>query len=188
MSTVERHHAILRDQLHKLDSQLRSEGREIKFSVLLAESLFAKNCLLGVGGATPYQGLFGRTPSLLPDPLQAVTASEELDEDSQNVQRVRELAIQTMVESTAQARLRRANKSHSRLPGESLELKTGDLIEFYRPASSKDLSGWRGPATVTDTYYLNLRWSHPRKISRQNFLDSNRRYSPGTSLLVIPFC
>ena len=62
--------------------------------------------------------------------------------------RIREVALQRIIESTAIARINRAIRSVATVPGEALDLKPGDLVDFHRPASSKDASGWHGPAKV----------------------------------------
>eukprot|EP00974_Lingulodinium_polyedra_P055126 5301518-Lingulodinium_polyedra.AAC.1 len=55
-----------------------------------------------------------------------------------------------MIEGIARSRIKRAFGTLARTPGEALELSLGDLIGFYRPPASKDVPGWRRPATVTD--------------------------------------
>ena len=55
-----------------------------------------------------------------------------------------------MVELTAQARMKRALNSKTRLSQEQLALSTGDQVDFYRPPATKDESGWRGPASVVE--------------------------------------
>ena len=66
------------------------------------------------------------------------------------VHRIREVALQKIIESTAQARIHRALRSHTTTPGEVLNYQPGDLVDYHRPPSSKDLSGWHGPATVVE--------------------------------------
>ena len=55
-----------------------------------------------------------------------------------------------MVQATARAKAQRAENSKTRLSGELLELKPGDLVDFHRPPATKDHSGWMGPAVVAD--------------------------------------
>eukprot|EP00974_Lingulodinium_polyedra_P027328 2640246-Lingulodinium_polyedra.AAC.1 len=55
-----------------------------------------------------------------------------------------------MIEGVALSRIKRALDTRTQGPGEGLELFVGDLVDFYRPPASKDVPGWRGPATVTD--------------------------------------
>ena len=49
-----------------------------------------------------------------------------------SVQRLREIAVATLLEGTAQDRLTRALRSKSRVTGEPLNLKPGDLVDFCR--------------------------------------------------------
>eukprot|EP00974_Lingulodinium_polyedra_P057382 5521152-Lingulodinium_polyedra.AAC.1 len=55
-----------------------------------------------------------------------------------------------MIEGVARSRIKRA-------------LDTRTQAHFYRPPASKDVPGWRGPATVTDVSNIShgtvsLRW------------------------------
>ena len=63
---VERRGAILRTTLHCLDSQLIREGINANMEDVLAEAVFAGNALVHVGGVTPYQCVYGRSPAMLP--------------------------------------------------------------------------------------------------------------------------
>ena len=131
---VERHNELLRRQIHYIDAQATADGVRTDFPGILAEALFAKNALFTCGGFSPYEALFGRTPGLL------------------NVQ----IAVQSMIQATAEERARRADTHKSRRAGELLDLQVGDLVEFYRKASSKDVVSWLGPAVVTDLVSLKV--------------------------------
>ena len=87
-----------------------------------------------------------RQPSMLP-PISV----EESDSDIVGVTeaRVREVALQSMIEATSQARIGRALKASTKHPGEML-YKPGDIVEYHRESSQKDVSGWLGPADVLD--------------------------------------
>eukprot|EP00974_Lingulodinium_polyedra_P012837 1244303-Lingulodinium_polyedra.AAC.1 len=102
--------------------------------------------------------LDGRTPNRLPSlPLSAVAADDSTGTrvgPTRHVHRVRELALQSMIEGIARSRIKRALDARTPAPGEASELSVGDLVDFYRPPASKDAPGWRGPATVTDV--LNI--------------------------------
>jgi hypothetical protein len=64
---AERHHEILRQQVHKLMSQTKFDGLLIAVEDLLADAILAKNSLLTIAGTTPYTAVLGSTPALLPD-------------------------------------------------------------------------------------------------------------------------
>ena len=57
---IERRGAMLRDQWHRSKSQLQQEGIPVDNDTLLSECLLAGNCLVAVGGSTPYNAFFGR--------------------------------------------------------------------------------------------------------------------------------
>ena len=53
---IVRRSALLRDQLHKIDSQLEADGLQmIPFDQRLSEAIFVGNVLLSIGGSTSYQ-------------------------------------------------------------------------------------------------------------------------------------
>ena len=133
------------------------EGLTISDRDILAECVFAKNALVVVYGETPYQAVLGRCPNLLREfeaPGVSVIDDDNGGSRSKYATRVRELSIQHMVEGTARDRLTRALKTQTRVAGEQLELAVGDLVDIHRPSSSKDASGWRGPAKVISTSNL----------------------------------
>ena len=53
-------------------------------------------------------------------------------------------------------------RTATRPPGEALDFKPGDLVDFYRPPKSKDVSGWHGPASVVRSTpargQLTIKW------------------------------
>jgi hypothetical protein len=137
--------------MHVIEDQLKREGVSTTFPILLAEATFAGNCLTHVGGVTPYQVVYGRQPSMLP-PI-AITTGEDIDEpgagNDRVEARVREVALQAMIESTSQARISRALNTKTQLPGERMFAK-GDIVEYHQPSATKDSSGWLGPANVKE--------------------------------------
>ena len=141
---IERHNEILRRQLHLIEDESNNEGLVTNFDMILAEAIFAKNALFQIGNPTPYESLFGRTPPLLS------MIGEEAGEvaSDRDAARIRQVSINAMIQASAEAKARRADSFRTRRPGELLELKEGDLAEFYRKPLNKDLSGWRGPAEV----------------------------------------
>ena len=62
---VERHHEILRRQIHLINTNAEQEGLRASLSAVLSEAVFAKNVLFNTGGASPYEAVFGRIPPLV---------------------------------------------------------------------------------------------------------------------------
>ena len=64
---IERSGALLRDVVRRIEGQLEEEGvAGIPFECILAEATFCGNAMITVGGSTPYNGLYGRVPKMLP--------------------------------------------------------------------------------------------------------------------------
>eukprot|EP00972_Heterocapsa_arctica_P114422 16442375-Heterocapsa_arctica.AAC.1 len=78
---VERHHQLLRDLLHKVTSQMKEDGVNAPPDVILAECVFAKNALTCVHGYSPFQAVFGRSPTLLSEfePLSEAALVDDED-------------------------------------------------------------------------------------------------------------
>ena len=101
------------------------------------------NALTFIGGSSPYQAVYGRTPAMLPD----LTLTEE-DATGAQQQRVRTIAINNMIQATTIARVGRSLRSKTHLGVEQSGIRENDLVDVYRTPSSKDVSGWRGPYKV----------------------------------------
>lgn len=155
---VERHHELVRQTFHRVKSQLLSENIEAVPEQILSESIFAHNALVTVHGNTPYVGLLGRTPNLLVE-FEEPTVSQVSDQtgaaSSRHIHRVREIVLQQMIEGTARERLKRAAATQARPSAEMHELAPGDRIDIYRTPKTKDLTAWRGPATVVNVNNLS---------------------------------
>ena len=148
---IERRNELLRQQYHRIRSQANHEGLNVTKVQLLDESLFACNAMLAVHGTTPYEALFGRTPQLLRD--LSTSSGPALDDlsggrCSRHIHRLRETSLTKIIQGHAEERLRIADRSRTRPAVQTLDLKPGDLVEFYRDPPNKDVSGWRGPAQV----------------------------------------
>ena len=75
-STVERHHELLRDHLHKIDAAVKEEGLPgAEDRKVLQEAVLAKNVLLNSHGVPPYLALYERHSRLMKD-FENPTASE----------------------------------------------------------------------------------------------------------------
>ena len=164
---IERRNDLLRQQHNKVRTAARKDGLNVTSKQILDESLLACNCLLSVHGTSPYEALFGRVPSLLRD-LHSNNAATALDDisggaTSRHIHSLRELSLKTIVQGHANERLRIAANTKTRPAVQTLNLKPGDLVEFYRDPQSKDVTGWRGPGTVVsldraDEGVVELRW------------------------------
>ena len=151
---IERRGALLRDTIHRIESQLKEEGLAgIPFSSILAEATFCGNALLSINGSTPYNAVYGRVPALLPS-ISQIDSPEEAKEPSpgliRHTHRLREISIQAMVEGSARARLGRAMNTRSTPSSEHLNLSVGEEVDIFRAPNTKDISGWLGPAEVID--------------------------------------
>ncbi len=151
---AERRGALLRDVIHRVEGQLHEEGIVgVPFECTLAEAVFCGNAMLTVGGSTPYNGLYGRVPRILPsidqvdDPGDAKRLSPGL---ISHANRLREISVQAMIEGSARARLGRALNTRTTMAGQKLNLHVGDEVDVYRAPPNKDTSGWQGPAEVID--------------------------------------
>ena len=110
--------------------------------------MFSGNALLSINGTSPYNAVYGRVPPLLPDTSMVI--DDAGPGTQRHVQRLREISIQAMVEGTAKARVGRALNTRTQLAGQGHGYQIGDLVDFYRKASSKDAPGWKGPAKIVD--------------------------------------
>ena len=64
---AERHHELLRELLRRIDGQVQLEGLALEDAGILAEVVHAKNCLIRIGGASPFVAVFGKSPNMLSD-------------------------------------------------------------------------------------------------------------------------
>ena len=84
---------------------------------------------------TPYEAVYGRVPLLV-----TVASHRSPDAvDDRDADRLRHLALQSMLQATAEAKARRAEQAKTRRSGELLQLGPGDVVEFWRKASAKDM-------------------------------------------------
>jgi hypothetical protein len=152
---VERHHEILRRLIHRIEAQCKEEGLNVTPEDIVAEATFAKNALITIHGQTPYRALLGRSPNIMKE-FEAAGNSMEADDQggtpgvSRHVTRLREIAVRQMVEGTALDRIDRADKSKTRPAQIIKDIAVGDLIDIWRAPPNKDITGWRGPARVTN--------------------------------------
>jgi hypothetical protein len=173
---VERHNELLRRGLHTTETQMVKEGIVLPFPVILSIVLFAKNSLTVINDSTPYQAVMGRQPSILP-PLEGgyngslVDDQSRPESDCRGVSRTRELAACNIIESTARMRMERANKHKTRPAVETMEHAAGNLVDIWFDPTTKDVSGWRGPAKIatvnTEEGNITVRYQG-MSLDRQN--------------------
>ena len=126
---IERRGALVRDAIHRLDAQLQIEGIIVPFDQRLSDIVFSGNALLSINDSTPYNAVYGRTPPLLPG-LEILNDDGDIATlTNRTVGRVREIAVQSIVEGTARSKLTRAIKTRTLPAAETQELHTGDEIE-----------------------------------------------------------
>jgi len=97
--------------------------------------------------------VYGRVPNILPD-INCPDAENEGEAPSpgliRHTHRLREVAVQSIVDGTAKARLGRALSTRTLPAGEREGYQVGEEVDIYRPAGSKDVSGWHGPGIIVD--------------------------------------
>jgi hypothetical protein len=138
----------------------------VEDSDLVAECCFAKNAMLQIHGQSPYQALLGRVPHVMAEfetPGVSMISDAVGGSVSRHVVRIRELSLQAIVEGSARDRIARASKTQTRSAGELQNLAPGQLVDIHRQPSSKDNSGWRGPAEVVSIAnmqdgYIDVKW------------------------------
>eukprot|EP00971_Amphidinium_carterae_P341508 6480320-Amphidinium_carterae.1 len=104
---VERHNAVLRTALHRMESQCQDEGRRPHLSSIVSLAVHMKNILTTYDGYSPHQAVLGRSSSILPK------ISSEVTETASSMQRLREIAVSSIAEATAKERVNRANRHPS---------------------------------------------------------------------------
>ena len=78
---AEIHNEVLRNSLHKCQTQLAAEGIEIKFAHVLAEAVYSKNALLTIGEGTPYIAVLGRVLPFLPQ-IEHIVGTAHLNDEA----------------------------------------------------------------------------------------------------------
>ena len=126
---IERRGALLRDAIHRNDEQLKLEGiTGIPFEERLSNCVFAGNAMISINDTSPYNAVYGRSPNLLPS-LEFVHDDGELKTPSlKQIDRIREIAVASMVEGTANSRILRALSTRTLPPGELQHLQVGDEV------------------------------------------------------------
>ena len=170
---LEKHHDWLRQQYLRTKTQCEEEGLNFTKERLLSVCLTAKNSLFTVGKSTPMQAVFGRQPAVLPNLEQGDALLDDTNTGPDGVSRhsirLREIALDNMIQTTAVERAARALRSKTRRSGHDESYVQGDKVEIYRAPANKDTSGWRGPcevSSVADDGTVHVRWQGSALICR----------------------
>ena len=107
--SVEQHHEILRQQLHRMEPQATEDGLRVNFAEMLSEAVYAKNVLLCVGNHSPFEAVLGRTPPL----LNVIPEEAEGLPEDRDAFRLRHIAIEAMIQATAQSKAIRAQRHNT---------------------------------------------------------------------------
>ena len=153
--------------MHTIEEQVKGEGISVAVKQLLSQCTHVGNALITYNGASPVNALFGRHQALLPD-LHVIPD----DDEGRDLQRIREVFIQKIMESIATARINQAPRTVTTPAGQQLNFKPGELVDFWRPSGSKDKSGWQSRATVVE----NLPTEGHVKIQHKGNKDILVRY------------
>ena len=179
---IERRGGLLELQLSRMDTQLQKEGilQEIPLEFRLRDAVFVGNAMLTTNDTTPYNAVYGRVPRILPnlpnsiqdDAVDGAGSDAPLPGLIRHSHRLREIAVQRVVEATAAARVDRALNTQTRPPVQASEYHMGDQVEFWEPPKVKNSSGWHGPATIIDLTYAT------RGMIRIRFLQDYKNVQP----------
>ena len=143
---AERHNALLRDTIHKNRIAVVAREDNHPQPFIVAVSVYAENALINIGEHTPYAPVLGQHPHHLAE-LEEMGQSAITDDKggvvgaSRHSVRLREIAMEAIMQTTAQQRMVRAEGSRTRITGQALQLSVGDLVEIYRQLNQKDLTG-----------------------------------------------
>lgn len=169
---VERHGQWFEQIHNRICDQVKPETPE-EFVECVQQAQIAKNSLISVSGASPYQLVFGRNPRVPQDLLQedpGIVASEvtSLDTVFARAQQVRQAARLAVLECQDDRALRAALRAR---PRPSRDFISGDWVFYWR--SQKWEKGelikggrWHGAAMVLGRLGRNVVVAHRRSVLR----------------------
>jgi len=148
LSVLDRRVQMFKETAKRLSSSLAEETIRLDPADLAAECQYCLNSQLSHRGVSPYVCLFGIEPSPIfkddASEISSMVLSEGLP--FYQHQQVRMRAVASFQGSLLQHRLARATVARPR-SSQDEALKPNMLVDFYR-IGNKELSGWRGPATL----------------------------------------
>ena len=144
----------------------------------------SRSCARGSRTSLPDRGRRAGAPLRRPPARPVVDWSPAGRRRSRDTQRLCEMALWKIVEATAEERIHRALHTKASYPGEMLDCRPGELVEFYRPPRQKDIAGWLGPATVAESFpergHCKVKWQNQDVLVR--FPDL-RRYHESSAMV-----
>ena len=165
---ADRRASLLKTLVVKIWTQLCDDSLTVSFPRALAEATFVGKAMLTIGGASPYTAVLRRTPALLPGMKCPPDETGTVARDSQ---RMREISIQKITETTSRERTNRALRTLTKPAGEEIRYQLGDEREYWQEPSRKTALGWTGTGVVCDLTRLGrgvigVRTSSDRVITR----------------------
>jgi hypothetical protein len=137
--TLAKRGAILRHALRTSDSQLIREGSAATLKQFFAERIFGGHSLRSFGSVTQCDVRFGRQPLMLPDIHAAYDDTSA--GPARLTYRILEVVLQKICETCPIARINRTSRAVTATPGQLLDYQPGEMVDFHRPAASKDDQG-----------------------------------------------
>eukprot|EP00434_Breviolum_minutum_P004560 symbB.v1.2.004023.t1/scaffold227.1/size261201/9 len=172
LGKTERHGHWFEQILERIMDEVRPQSAE-EFVDCVTQAQVAKNSLISVSGASPYQLIFGKNPRVPQDLLQEephLVASEAVMIDSvfERSQRIRSAARKAVLEAQDDRALRQALRAR---PRPHREFQSGDWVYYWR--SQKWVEGtlirggrWHGAALILGKIGRNFVVAHRRSILR----------------------
>ena len=113
--------------------------------------------MITVGESTPYNAVLGRQPLMLPPLLDADAADTKGDSaDGRREARIREIAVNSMVQATSIARISRTLNSKT-VGDTQIEYRAGDLVDYRKQPHTKDKSPCLAPYQWCETHPLMVK-------------------------------
>ena len=172
LGKTERHGHWFEQIFERIIDEVRPQSPE-EFVDCVIQAQVAKNSLISVSGASPYQLIFGKNPRVPQDLLQEdphLVASEAVMVDSvfERSQRIRSAARKAVLEAQDDRALRRALRAR---PRPHRDFQSGDWVYYWR--SQKWVEGtlirggrWHGAALILGKIGRNFIVAHRRSILR----------------------
>jgi len=151
LGALNRKSRTFREAAPRLLDALRAEDIEVEPEDLAAELTICANTEVSYGGRTPYECLYGTLPHdiLLDTDHAPIAMQSEALLPFFPMQIVRCRARQAHAEALLQSRLTKALHDRPRTQHVD-DFKISDEVDFWISPVRKDVSGWRGPATVVE--------------------------------------